>query len=274
MIKLACSTGVRSTESLDVACAMIADMGFRYVDPLAMSQWHIKPATLVADAAAEAVNVRGVFERYGLACPAINLGFVYGFTTATDEEHLVNLKVLEGACVLAKKLDTTILTVSPGGMGDDDRTVILDRVSARLNEALAIGAREGMTLALETHSGAIAVHPAAVRELLERCPGLTLTYDPSHYIAEEIPVEETLDLLNHTTHVHLRNARVGHFQERMDRGGLDMPWMIDRILAAGYDGTISIEYIQDCGGLQEGYEVRDEAELLKRLLLDKGLTLE
>jgi sugar phosphate isomerase/epimerase len=148
---------------------------------------------------------------------------------------------------------------------------VLDRLSTHLNEALVIAAEQGVTLALETHAGAIAVHPAAARELLARCPGLKLTYDPSHYIAEEIPVAQTLDLLEYAAHVHLRNARVGHFQERMDRGGLDMGWMVDQILASGYDGAISIEYIQDCGGIQEGYEVRDEAETLKQLLVDKGL---
>ena len=149
MIKIACSTGVRSTESLDVACGMIAEMGFRYVDPLAMEQWHVKPSRLVSDAAGEAEHVRAVVDRYGLACVAINLAFVSNFTTCTDAEHLVNLKVLEGACLLAGTLGTSILTVSPGGMGDEDRQTILDRISVRLNEALTIGAREGMTLALE-----------------------------------------------------------------------------------------------------------------------------
>ena len=111
------------------------------------------------------------------------------------------------------------------------------------------------------------------RELLARCPGLMLTYDPSHYIAERIPVSETLDLLDHAAHIHLRNARPGHFQERMRKGRLDVGWMVDQVLASGYRGAISIEYIQDCGGLQEGYEVRDEAQTLVQLLLDRGLAL-
>ena len=273
MIKIACSTGIRSTEPLEVACQVIAELGFRYVDPLAIEQWHIKPSRLVADAVQEAAQARAVFDRFGLACVAINLGFVRNFTTCTDKEHKVNLRVIEGACLLAQTLDTTIITVSPGGMGDEDHRAILDRISARLNEALAVASGAGMTLALETHAGAIVVHPQAARDLLVRCPGLKLTYDPSHYVAEQIPVPETLDLLDHAAHIHLRNARIGHFQERMDTGGLDMGWMIDHILASGYEGAISIEYIEDCGGLQEGYEVRDEAEMLKQLLLGKGLAL-
>jgi sugar phosphate isomerase/epimerase len=273
VIKIACSTGIRSTEPLDVACSTIAEMGFQYVDPLAIEQWHIKPSRLIADATREAAHALAVFDRYALACVAINLGFVRNFTTCTDEEHRTNLKIVDGACLLAQTLDTTTITVSPGSIGNEDRQVAVDRISARLNQALSIAAKAAMTLALETHAGAIVVHPSAARELLARCPGLKLTYDPSHYIAEQIPVQETLDLLGYAAHIHLRNARVGHFQERMEKGGLDMGWMIDQILASGYEGAISIEYIQDCGGIQEGYEVRDEVQTLKQLLLSKGFSL-
>jgi sugar phosphate isomerase/epimerase len=273
MLRIACSTGIRSAESLEAACRMVAELGFRYVDPLAIVGWHIEPSRLAADAPGEAARARAVCDRHGLTCAAINLGFAHGFTACTDAEHRVNLQVVEGACVLARELGTSIITVGPGGMGEGERDLILERLGARLDQALAIAGDAGMTLAIETHAGAVVVYPDAARELLQRCPGLALTYDPSHYIAEEIPVEGTLDLLDHAAHVHLRNARVGHFQERMERGALDMGWMIDQILASGYGGAISIEYIQDCGGIQEGYEVRDETEILKQLLLDKGLRL-
>jgi sugar phosphate isomerase/epimerase len=273
MVKIACSSGIRSTEPLDAACQLIAQLGFRYVDPLATEGWHVKPSRLLTHAAQEADRVRTVLDRHGLECAAINLGFVHGFTTCTDIEHQTNLQVVKGACLLAQTLGTVVITISPGSTGDEDRQVILDRVAARLNQALAIATDAGMILALETHAGAIVVQPDAARALLARCPGLKLTYDPSHHIAEQIPVPETLDLLDRAAHVHLRNARAGHFQERMDRGALDMSWMVDQILASGYDATISIEYIQDCGGLQEGYEVRDEVEMLAQLLLGHGLAL-
>jgi sugar phosphate isomerase/epimerase len=102
MIVLACSTGIRSTESLDAACQAIAEMGFRYVDPLAIKGWHIQPSRLVAHPAQEAKRARALFDRYGLACAAVNLGFVHNFTACTDEEHRTNLRVVEGACLLAR----------------------------------------------------------------------------------------------------------------------------------------------------------------------------
>jgi hypothetical protein len=59
----------------------------------------------------------------------------------------------------------------------------------------------------------------------------------------------------------------------MARGALDLRWMVDQILASGYQGAISIEYIEDCGAIEEGYEVRKEIEILLQLLLDQGLEL-
>ncbi|MBL7199699.1 MAG: sugar phosphate isomerase/epimerase [Anaerolineae bacterium] len=273
MIHIACSTGIRSTKSLEEACRLIHELGFRFVDPLAMEGWHIKPSRILEDPAREAEGARELLNRYGLQCAALNLGFAHPFTRCSPTEHETNLQVVRGACLLARSLGTTVITVGTGGMGAEDRETVVERVSERLREVVAIAAEAGRTVALETHAGSIGVYPEAAREILSRCPGLKITYDPSHYIAEEIPIGETLDLLAHTAHVHLRNARVGHFQETMAKGLLDVPWVVDRILDAGYEGAVSIEYIEDCGAIAEGYEVRDEVLALREILAAKGLAL-
>lgn len=273
MIHIACSTGIRSTKSLEEACALIHELGFTRVDPLAMEGWHIKPSRLVADAEREAAGFRALLDQYDLQCVAINLGFLHNLAQCTTEQHAANLDVVRGACVLARAAGTSILTVGTGNTGDEDRDVLLDRLVERLREVVAVAGKAGMTVALETHAGSIAVYPEVDLELLARCPGLKLTYDPSHFIADQVPVEGTLHLLAHSVHVHLRNARVGHFQETMAKGALDIPWIVDQIVASGYEGAVSIEYIEDCGGIQEGYEVRDEIETLKQVLVNKGLIL-
>jgi len=273
MIHIACSTGIRSTQSLETACALIRELGFTRVDPLAIEGWHIRPSRLLEDAQREADTLCTLLETYELQCVAINLGFLHSLATCMPKEHQVNLNVVRAACALARAAGTSILTVGTGRTGDEDRDVLLDRLVERLGQVVAVARESRVTVALETHAGSIAVYPEVDRELISRCPGLKLTYDPSHFIADQVPVEKTLDLLNHTVHVHLRNARVGHFQERMDKGLLDIPWMIDRIVESGYEGAVSIEYIEDCGGIQEGYEVRDQVVALKQMLVNKKLAL-
>ena len=274
MNQIACSTGIRSSKSLDDACAAMKALGFRYVDPLVIEAWHVKPSRLRADAEAEAEAVCTTLDKYDLKAIAINLGFVSNFTMCSDEEHALNLDVIRGACTLAHALETHIATVGPGGIsGNEDRQAIVDRIVVRLNEAVEIAGARDVTLAVETHAGAIVVQPDASREMLDRVPGLTLTYDPSHYIAEEIAVEDTLDLIAHASHAHMRNARIGHFQETMAKGDLDIGWLIDQMMAAGYNGAISVEYIEDCGALKEGYDTVPEIEKLKAVLLEKGCML-
>jgi sugar phosphate isomerase/epimerase len=273
MIQIACSTGIRSTKSLEKACALIHELGFTHIDPLAMEGWHIKPSRLVADAQGEADRLGALLGKHDLCCAAINLGFLHNLVKCTPEQHAANLDVVRGACVLARAAGTSILTVGTGSTGDEDRGTLLDRLVERLGAVVSVAAEAGRIVALETHAGSIAVYPEVDLELVARCPGLKLTYDPSHFIADRVPVEDTLGLLAHAVHVHLRNARLGHFQETMAKGALDLPWMVDQIIASGYEGAVSIEYIEDCGGIQEGYEVQDEVVILKRILVDKGWVL-
>jgi sugar phosphate isomerase/epimerase len=273
MIYIACSTGICSTKSLEEACALIRDLGFTRVDPLAMEGWHIKPSRLVADAGREAEDFRALLDQYQLECVAINLGFLHNLAACTPDQFKTNLDVVRGACVLARAVGTSILTVGTGNTGNGDRGTLIERLTERLGQVVSVAQQAGMIVALETHAGSIAVYPQVDLELIQRCPGLKLTYDPSHFIADRVPVEDTLDLLQHAVHVHLRNARVGHFQERMAKGLLDIPWIVEQIVASGYEGAISIEYIEDCGGIQEGYEVQEEVVALKQVLMDKGLAL-
>ena len=274
MNQIACSTGIRSSKSLDDACAAIKALGFRYVDPLAIEVWHVKPSRLARNAEAEADVVRSTLEKHDLKCIAINLGFITNFTMCSDDEHVVNLDIIRGMCTLAHALGTRTATVGPGGMlGHENRQEILDRVVSRCNDAVKIAGEQGVTLAVETHAGAIVVWPDAAREMLDRVPGLTLTYDPSHYIAEGISVEDTLDLVARSSGAHLRNARLGHFQETMEKGDLDIGWMVAQMIAAGYQGAISVEYIEDCGALKEGYDTVPEIEQMKAILLEKGCVL-
>jgi sugar phosphate isomerase/epimerase len=238
-----------------------------------MEGWHIKPSRLVRDPAAEAARLRAVLDRTQLACAAINLGFAHNLARCTPEQLAINLDVVRGACLLARAAETSVLTVGTGNTGEEDRKALVERLAERLAQVVAVAAQADMTVALETHAGSVAVYPEVARDLVARCPGLKLTYDPSHFIADRVPLDETLDLLSLAAHVHLRNARVGHFQERMDKGALDLPWIVDQIVASGYQGAVSIEYIQDCGGIAEGYEVADETLALKQLLLEKGLVL-
>ena len=69
-------------------------------------------------------------------------------------------------------------------------------------------------------------------------------------------------MLEYTTHVHLRNAVVGNFQAPMDEGILDFDWVLNALKTRGYNGHISIEYIDG----SEGYDLKEQIVILKKLI--------
>ena len=54
-----CDRNARFHASLERACALVQELGFRLVDPLAMEGWHIKPSRIVQNPAAEAERLLG-----------------------------------------------------------------------------------------------------------------------------------------------------------------------------------------------------------------------
>ncbi|MBN1676229.1 MAG: TIM barrel protein [Kiritimatiellae bacterium] len=273
MITIACSSGIRSSKSLEEACRVIAELGFGAVDPLVYEPWHIKPSVLREAPESETRRFARLLRKHGLQCPALNLGWTHNPTQCDEAGHRTNLVTLKAACALAAAVGARVICVSPGRAEDPGDPAAMERLAGRMRAMVELAGESGVTLGIESHAGAIPVYPDKSGELLDRCPGLALTYDPSHYIAERIPLEQTLALLARSCHIHLRNARAGHFQETMAKGGLDTAWMADRILESGYCGAVAIEYIEDCGALKEGYETVDEVIALRDLLVEKGMAL-
>jgi hypothetical protein len=82
----------------------------------------------------------------------------------------------------------------------------------------------------------------AIREMCDAVPGLRITLDTGHVAAwGEDPVE-VLDLAGH---VQLRQARRGVPQVHVDdeRGDVDFAAVMHRLDDLGYDGLVSVEYV-------------------------------
>ena len=80
-------------------------------------------------------------------------------------------------CRLAKPLTVAVLTIPAAPLG----TPFDDEVK-RLSTLAGYAMREGLVLAVETHSKTLTADPAAAVALCKAVPGLGLTLDPSHYI--------------------------------------------------------------------------------------------
>jgi sugar phosphate isomerase/epimerase len=98
--------------------------------------------------------------------------------------------------------------------------------------------------------------------MVDTIPGLKLAYDPSHFVMTEQRLADSEPLLNHTAHVHLRNAVVGNFQAAMDEGILDFDWVLGALKSHGYEGYVAIEYIDG----REDYDIEEQIVKLKNVI--------
>jgi sugar phosphate isomerase/epimerase len=74
-------------------------------------------------------------------------------------------------------------------------------------------------------------------------PGLKLTLDLAHFFSMGYRQEEIETLAPYAGHVHLRQAKQGHLQAKLEEGTINFPSLLGALRDAGYDGWLSIEYV-------------------------------
>ena len=110
-------------------------------------------------------------------------------------------------------------------------------------EILEIARQEGETLCFEPHERTAFENLDQIGRLLERFPDLPIVYDPTHLINLGSSLEDSRVLLPNAATCHLRDAKPGQIQVPLGEGAIDFDWVLDQLQDAGFDGTISIEYL-------------------------------
>jgi sugar phosphate isomerase/epimerase len=79
--------------------------------------------------------------------------------------------------------------------------------------------------------------------VLELAPGLELTLDYTHFVAQGFEESEIEPLVPHTRHFHTRGASKGRLQTSLKANTIDYEKAVDALVAHGYKGFVSVEYI-------------------------------
>ena len=121
---------------------------------------------------------------------------------------------------------------------------VFDDCVETLEEHWEIAIAEGIKFALEPHVGIPFESSAQVRRLLDAIPEMPLIYDPSHFAAQGIDVQETDRLLDRAAWVHVRDGVSGTIRAHFGEGDVDFDWIFRSLRDPGYDGGFSIEYLK------------------------------
>lgn len=170
-----------------------------------------------------------------------------------------NLGDLESAITFATTVGAPSVFVLPGMINPgQSRSEALARSAEALRPMVAAGQRAGVDVLIEPHTGSVLNSPTVTRDLVDAVPGLKIVLDPSHFVAMGFRQEEIDPLSDIAGHVHLRQARPGLIQCKMDEGIVDFPGLFGALRDAGYDGWLTSEYEHEAGTLSQSEDVLSE----------------
>lgn len=250
MIRLSCADYAWPTLRHPTVLGVISDLGFAGVDigvfgdathvtvPSVRADPLGRAAIVKADAAAAGLEIADVFLTSSLELARVTP------TSREGDDQAELQSIFEAMVAFAVALDAPGITLLPGIVADGQSvTDAIGWSAAGLAPLVAMGAEAGLGVSVEPHFGSCIESPDATAELLDRCDGLTITLDPSHFAFQAWPVPTMLQLLPRTRHVQIRPAADGVMQAKVADNGFDLPLLVSGLVSQGYQGWIASEYV-------------------------------
>ena len=188
-------------------------------------------------AAASPVPIANLFHLFGDSLYERNLAL------PPDPQNLADLKA---ALAFARAAGAPSVFVLPGMINPgQSRSEAIATSAESLKPMAAAGQEVDIEVLVEPHVQGILESPEMTEELLAKVPGLGIVLDPSHFAVFGHSQAAIEALAGHAGHVHLRQAKPGQLQAKMDEGILNFASFFGALHDAGYDGWCSIEYEHD-----------------------------
>ncbi len=246
-MKLACSTLAFANIPLASALREVRDLGFGWVDIACFEGWaHLNPSEMVGREESVGQDLKILLESFRLKPSALHSSTSLrpSVITSSEEEQRVIVEV-EALLQVAQVSHTPLVNIQLGPWPQErSRQEVLDFLVHLLRLLVSKAQSAGVELSFEAHSGAVGERPEEALYLLEHCPGLGLDYDPTHFVAQGIPLEETQPLIPYVKHLGIRNARPGNYNLSLiaDHLDYDMSWLMNALQEVGYQGVLAVEY--------------------------------
>jgi len=134
-----------------------------------------------------------------------------------------------------------------------------------MKEICARAEDEGVIFGLEPHFGQLTKNPKTLRRMLDdvNAKNLKIALDMANMVTPENAgntpalIDEFFALLgNDIEIVHAKDTKINDNKSIFlgaGKGALDYPYLIKKLAAAGYDGPILLEYVNEAG-LQDAYD--------------------
>jgi sugar phosphate isomerase/epimerase len=213
------------------------DLGYFYRSALDKRRLLSEPEAYGAGIAARLpVKVANLYHLFGRDTVERNL--------SASLHRAENLADFRQALKFCAAVGAPTIFILPGVLnGAQSRRQALDETVESLKPLVAAAGEAGVTLCVEPHVHSYLETPALAAEMCERAKGTRLALDYAHFIVSGYRQEEIDLLAPYVGHAHLRQARPGALQAKLEEGTLNFSAMFATFRDAGFDGYLACEYV-------------------------------
>lgn len=178
-----------------------------------------------------------------------NLYYLFGASPedrnlALAESLRDNVKDFEKVMTFCKAAEIPSVMILPGVLNQGQhRQDALEQTATALKELIPVAKNAGVVVTLEAHVHSYLESPSLILDLLEKAPDLKLALDYAHLVCLGYRQEEIDVLAPAAGHVHLRQARSGVLQAKLEEGTINFPALLAVLRETGYDGYLAAEYV-------------------------------
>jgi sugar phosphate isomerase/epimerase len=274
MVGLSCHSRNYGAGTPDEIFAFIQKLGYDYVDVDSVGT--IKQSDVLNNPQKAAQQTRALSEKYGLKLAEYFLGAIAVDGTSVDTSELdISRKNRMYAnfariCSFAQLAGFRSIMGSAGTLNKQigfDRS--FEAAAGTLRQMVIIAEAHGISFHVEPSQASLLNVPSKAFEMAQAVEGLKYTLDFLHFQVNGYSLDETIELLKHTGHMHARQAAVGWAKCPFEHGEIDFDRVLKRLRGLRWDGIIAMEFWNGPAEAAAGMNAVEQTILMRYHL--KGL---
>ena len=242
LMRLSTCTYPMRDKDAETALGVVAKAGFKKVD-----LWGKMPHFSADPGECDHRQLAARAENLGVKIANLGTYPGAGFSRDSEEDREAAVEELFQTLQVARQLGVRSVRVRPGE-GDDP--AIIDRIVPYFQRSARKAEELGIYMGIENHAGNLAGNPDACIELCEKVGSkyFGVLYEPCNLAHGGVDYKEAFERFSRSipiTHVHIKDgAQRGDKFERtmLGDGDIDVRWVVEKLLAAGYEGDLALEY--------------------------------
>ena len=155
-----------------------------------------------------------------------------------------NSKDLEIVSKFCKELNIGSIFILPGIINkDQSRKDAFENSSYSLKKLRDLCLKNNIELLFEPHVHSFLESPEHTLELINATDGMKIVLDYAHFTCLGWTQYQTDVLIQHAGHIHLRQAKSGFLQTKLEEGTINFQAILGKLKEIKYKNYLSIEYV-------------------------------